>query len=134
MDIRFLGQLTDAGGRYFAAPQRFCNVLYTLDRYAHQVHLNESLFHAAFAATVPLNDGGLKGNLLELGHLERDTSRRGSEVTVVVVTAVDLALLVTLVLCSLCEFLCLGFQQFIEVFLYAASYQFLELPLNYFLV
>lgn len=61
-DIRFLIQLTNGEGRGFAAPQRFCNGIHTLDRYACQVHLNKSFLHAALPAAVPLNDGGLKGD------------------------------------------------------------------------
>ena len=43
----FLVQFTDGGGRDFAAPEGLGDVLHTPDRYAGQVHLNESLFHAA---------------------------------------------------------------------------------------
>lgn len=48
--------------------------------------------------------------------------------------AVALALLTTLVPGRLGQFLRLGFQQLVESFLYAASNQLLELPLDYFLV
>ena len=34
-----------------------------------QIHLDESFFHAAFPATVPLNDGVFERELLELGYL-----------------------------------------------------------------
>ena len=56
-----------------AAPQRFCNVLHTPDGYTCQVHLNESLFHTALPAAVPLNNGDFKGDPLAFGRLE-DTS------------------------------------------------------------
>ena len=49
---------------------------YTPDGYACQVHLNESIFHATLPAAIPLNDGGFKGNSLELGHLEGDIPGR----------------------------------------------------------
>ena len=48
--------------------------------------------------------------------------------------AVPLALLITLVPGSLGQLLCLGLQQFVESFLNAASYQLLDLTLDYFLV
>ena len=97
MDIRFLIQLTDGGGRHLAAPQGLGNILHTPDGYTCQVHLNESLFHAAFTAAIPLNDGGLKGDALELGHLESDIPGSGGEVAAVVAAAVALALLIALI-------------------------------------
>ena len=48
--------------------------------------------------------------------------------------AVALALLIALIPGCLGQFLSLGFQQLIEGFLYAASYQLLDLPLDNFLV
>ena len=47
---------------------------------------------------------------------------------------VSLALLITLVPGRLGQLLCLGLQQFVEGFLYAASYQLFELPLDNFLI
>ena len=47
---------------------------------------------------------------------------------------VPLALLITLVPGRLGQFLCLGLQQFVESFLYTASYQLFELPLDNFLI
>ena len=134
MDIRFLVQFTDGGGRNLAAPQGLSNVLHTPDGYACQVHFNESLFHTALPTAVPFNDGSLKRDTLELGHLERDISRSGGEIAVVVATAVALAPLIALVPGCLGQFLRLGLQQFVEGFLYAASYQLLELALDYFLI
>ena len=134
VDICFLVQLADGGGRDLAAPESLGDVLHTPDGYACQVHLNESLFHTALPAPIPLDNGGLKGNSLELGHLEGDISRSGGEVAVVVAAAVALALLIALIPGCLGQFLSLGFQQLIEGFLYAASYQLLDLPLDNFLV
>ena len=48
--------------------------------------------------------------------------------------AVALALLIALIPGCLGQFLSLGLQKFVEGFFYAASYQFLELPLDNFLV
>ena len=67
VDIRFLIQLTNGGGRDFTAPQGLSDILYTPDRYACQIPFNERFFHAAFTATVPLNDGGFKKIPLSLG-------------------------------------------------------------------
>ena len=47
---------------------------------------------------------------------------------------VALALFVALISGRLGQFLRLGLQQLVERFLYAASYQLLKLPLDYFLV
>ena len=47
MDIGFLVQLTDGGGRDLAAPQRLGDVLHTAHGNACQVHLDEGLLHAA---------------------------------------------------------------------------------------
>ena len=134
MDIRFLVQFADGGGRDLAAPKGLGNILHTPDGYACQVHLDESLFHAAFPTAIPLNDSGLKGNPLKLGHLEGDIPRSGGEIAVVVTAAVALALLIALVPGRLGQFLRLGLQQFVEGFLYATSYQLLELALDYFLI
>ena len=103
-------------------------------RICQPIHLNESLSRAAFTAAIPLNDCSLKGDALELGHLEGDISGSGGEIAVVVAAAVALALLIALIPGCLGQFLSLGFQQLIEGFLYAASYQLLDLPLDNFLV
>jgi len=51
-----------------------------------------------------------------------------------VATAVALALFIALIPGCLGQFLRLDLQQFVEGFLYAASYQLLELALDYFLI
>jgi len=134
VDIRFLVQLTDGGGRDLTAPESLGNILYTPDGYASQVHLNESLFHATLPAAIPLNDGSLKGDPLELGHLECDIPRSGGKVAVVVAAAVALALLIALVPGRLGQLLRFGLQQLVEGFLYASAHKFLELPLDNFFV
>lgn len=48
------------------------NVLDTADRDASQVHLDQSLFYTAFAATVALDDSRLEGPPFEFRHLQRD--------------------------------------------------------------
>jgi len=110
VDIRFLVQLTDGGGRDLAIPKGLGDVLHTPDRYTGQVHLNESLFHAAFPAAIPLNDSSLKGDSLELRHLESDIPGSGGEVAVIVAAAVALALLVALVPGRSGQFLWLSLQ------------------------
>ena len=97
VDIRFLIQLTDGGGRDLAAPQGLGDVLHTPDGYTCQVHFNKSLFHTALPAAIPFNDGSFKGYSFELRYLESDIPGSGGKVTVVVAAAVALALLVTLV-------------------------------------
>ena len=134
VDICFLIQFANRCRRYLASPQRLGNVLHTPDRYSSQVHLNEGLFHAAFPATVPLNNCCLKGNPLELGHLEGDIPGSGGEIPAVVSASVALPLLVPLVPSCLGQLLRLGLQQFVEGFLYAAPHKFLELPLDYFFI
>src|SRR5699024_7673448 len=134
VDICFLVQLTDGGGRDFAAPQGLGNVFYTADRYACQVHLNEGLFHTTLTTAVPLNNSSFKGDSLELGHLEGDISRGGCEVAVVVTAAIALALLVALIPSRLGQLLRLSIQQLIEGFFYAASYQLFNFPLDNFFV
>ena len=126
MDIRFLVQFTDGGGRYLAAPQNLGDVLHAPDRHPGQVHLDESLFHTALPTAVPFNDGSLKRDTLELGHLERDISRSGGEIAVIVATAVALALFIALVPGRLGQLLRLGLQQLVEGLFYATSHQFLD--------
>ena len=70
---------------------------HALDGHTYQVHLNERLFHAALPAEIPLNNGSLKGDPFELGHLEGDISGSGSEVAVIVAAAVALAVFIALV-------------------------------------
>ena len=84
VDIRFLVQFADGGGRYLAAPQSFCNILYAPNGYSGQIHLDEGFFYTAFPAAIPLNDGGLKRDAFELGHLESDIPGSSGEVAVVV--------------------------------------------------
>ena len=134
VDIRFLVQFTDGGRRHLAAPQSLRNILHTPDGYSCQVHLNESFFHTALPTAIPLNDGGLKGDPFELGHLQGNVPGSGGEVAAVVAAAVALSLLVTLVPGRLGQLLCLGLQQLVESFLYASTHKFLELPLDYFFV
>ena len=134
VDIRFLIQFTDGRGRDFAAPQGLGDVLHTPDGYASQIHLDESLFHAAFPATVPLNDGSFKGNPLELWHLEGNIPGSSGEVAAVVAAAVALALLIALVPGRLGQLLRLSLQQLVKGLLHAAAHEFLELPLDYLLI
>src|SRR5699024_10485871 len=88
--------------------------------------------HAAFTAAIPFDNSSFKGDPLELGPLEGDVSGSGGEITVVVPAAVALALLAALVPGRLGQLLCLGLQKLVEGFLYAASHQLFDLPLDYF--
>lgn len=59
------------------------------DGYACQFYLiNDSVFHAIFLATIPLDDSSLKGNPLELGPLEGDIPRSCGEIADIVAAAV----------------------------------------------
>lgn len=80
-----------------AAPQSLGNILHAPDGYACQIHLNESFFHAALPAAIPLNNGGFKRDFFEFWNLESNPSRSGSDVEAVVAAAVALTMLVTLV-------------------------------------
>ena len=115
-------------------PKRFCNVFHTQDGYACQVHLNEGFFYTALPAAIPLNDGGLKGDPLELGYLKGNVPGSGGEIPVAVATPVPMPLLITFAPGSLDQLLRLGLQQFVESFLYTAPNQFFDLTLDYFLV
>ena len=97
MDIRFLVQLADGGGRHLAAPQSLGNVLHASDGYICQVHLNESFFHTALPTAIPLNDSGFKGDPFELENLEGNIPRSGGEVPAVVAAAIALPLFIALV-------------------------------------
>ena len=66
--------------------------------------------------------------------MERDISRGSGKVPVVVTAAVALASFVALVAGSLGQLLRFLLQQFIQRFFYAATDQFFELTLDYFLV
>ena len=66
--------------------------------------------------------------------MERDVSGGGGKVPVIVAAAVALAGLIALVTSSLGQLLRLLLQQFVQRLFYAASDQFFDLPLDYFLV
>ena len=53
VDVGFLVQLADGGGRNLAAPQCLRDVLHTAHGNACQVHLDEGLLHAALPAAIP---------------------------------------------------------------------------------
>ena len=72
MDVSFLVQLTDGGGRDLAAPQCLRDVLHPAHGNACQVHLDEGLLHAALPAAIPLDDSGFERYALEPGDMERD--------------------------------------------------------------
>ena len=74
VNIGFLVQLADGGGRDLAAPQCLRNVLHPAHGNACQIHLNERLLHAALPAAIPLDDGSLEGYALEPRHVERDVA------------------------------------------------------------
>ena len=78
VDVGFLVQLADGGGRDLAVSQCLGDVLHTAHGNACQVHFDERLLHAALPATIPLDDGCLEGHALGPGHMERDvTEGRG---------------------------------------------------------
>ena len=54
VNISFLVQLADGGGRNFAAPQCLCDVLHPAHWDARQIHLNERFLRAALPAAIPL--------------------------------------------------------------------------------
>ena len=95
---------------------------------------DESFFYTALPTAVPLNDGGLKGDLFELGYLEDNVPRTDGKIAAVVVAAITLTLLIALVPGRLSQFLRLGLQQFVECLLYTAPNQFFDLTLDYFIV
>ena len=53
VNVGFLVQLADGGGRNLAAPQCLRDVLHTAHGNACQVHLDEGLLHAALSAAIP---------------------------------------------------------------------------------
>ena len=101
---------------------------------ACQVHLNKGFLHAAFPAAIPLDDGSLEGHALEPRHVERDVAGGRGEIPVVVTAAVALTGLAALIAGRLRQGLRLLFQQLVQGFLHAAANQFLELPLDNFLI
>ena len=90
VNVGFLVQLADGGGRDLAAPQCLRDVLHPAHGNARQVHLDEGLLHAALPAAIPLNDGSLEGYALEPGDVERNVTGGRGKVPVVVTAAVAL--------------------------------------------
>ena len=66
--------------------------------------------------------------------MQRDVSRCGGKVPVIVAATVAPTGLAALVPGRLRQFLCFRLQQFVERFLHTAPNQFFNLPLDYFLV
>ena len=66
-------------------------------RICQPIHLNESLSRAAFTAAIPLNDCSLKGDALELGHLQAHPAGLDGKVPRVVAGPIRLAAPVALV-------------------------------------
>ena len=97
VNVGFLVQFADGGGRDLAAPQCLRDVLHPAHGDARQVHLDERLLHAALPAAIPLNDGRLEGYALEAWHMERDVARGGGKVPVIVTAAVTLTGLAALI-------------------------------------
>ena len=92
VDICFLIQLTDGGGKDFTALQRLSNVFYTPDNTPAK-HIST---RASSTATVSFNDCCFKTNSLEFRYLQGDIPGSGGEITVVVAAKVAQALLVGL--------------------------------------
>jgi len=134
VDVGFLVQLADGGRRDLAAPQRLGDVLHTAHGDACQVHLDEGFLHAALPAAIPLDDGRLEGYALEPGDVERNVTGGRGEVAVIVAAAVALTGLVALIAGRLRQRLRLLFQQLVQRLLHAAANQFLDLPLDNFLI
>lgn len=72
MPISLLVEVADGTRRNLGAPEWFGDVLDTANRDTCQVHLDQSFFYAALAATVALDDGCLERDPLEFRHLQRD--------------------------------------------------------------
>ena len=121
VNVGFLVQLADGGGRDLAAPQCLGDVLHPAHGNARQIHLDEGLLHAAFPAAVPLDDGSFEGHALESGHMERDVAGGCGEIPVIVTAAVALTCLAALIAGRLRQGLRLLFQQLVQGFLHASS-------------
>ena len=121
VDVGFLVQLADGGGRDLAAPQCLRDVLHPAHGNACQVHLDEGLLHAALPAAIPLDDGSLKGHALEPGHVKRDVAGGRGEIPVIVAAAVALTGLAALIAGRLRQRLRLLLQQLVQGFFYTSS-------------
>ena len=80
MDVGFLVQFADGGGRDLAALQCLRDVLHAAHGDACQVHLDEGFPHAALPAAIPLDDGRLEGHALEPGDVERNVAGGRGEI------------------------------------------------------
>ena len=73
-----------------------------------QVHLDEGFLHAALPAAVALDNGSLKRDALEAGHMERHIPGGGGKVPVIVAAAIALTRFTALVSGRLGELLGFG--------------------------
>src|SRR5690606_34899804 len=84
LTVNFLVQFADGTGTDTRAPQRFGDVFYPADADACQVHLDERLFHGAFAPSVPFDNLGLERQRSQPRHLERDLAGLRAQLPLVV--------------------------------------------------
>ncbi len=94
--------------------------------------LSQRYLHAALPTTVSLNDGDLKGYAFKTRDVQGNIPGGHGEFARVVTTAVCLTLFTAFVPRRRGQLLRL--QQTVEGFLHTATYQFFDLPLDYFLV
>ena len=97
VNVGFLVQFADGGGRDLAAPQCLRDVLHPAHGDACQIHLDEGFLHAALPAAIPLDDGSFEGYALEPGDVERNVTGGRGKAAVIVTAAVALTGLAALV-------------------------------------
>lgn len=83
--------------RHFVALQCLGDSIHPAYHDTGKVDFDERPLHAALPAAIPLDDGRLKRNAHEAGHMERDISGGDSKVAVVMVTTIAPACLVAFV-------------------------------------
>lgn len=81
--VNLLVEITDGSRTDLRAPERFGDILHPTNADTCQVHLDQGLFHRTFPATISFDDGGLEGLSPELGDVERNLTRSGVDLSLV---------------------------------------------------
>lgn len=58
--ISFLIEITDAARRYLGSPERFDNILHSVDGNIRQIHFDKRFLNRGFSATIPPDNGRFK--------------------------------------------------------------------------
>lgn len=125
MIVDLLVEIADRPRRYLRTPQGLRNIFYSPYRDPRQIHLDQRFFHGGLPSLVAFDNRRFKGDAFQLGHLQFYIPGRRLEITFVVTGTVPLTVLRSFIFLGIGQRLDFLFQQTVDRFLHAGSYQFL---------